>query len=547
MFALVCLGWSLHSFSTLILLQYQSLQYQIITMYYLRSLTPMLALGAMIEARAIDKAARLDGAIEARQYGDYGYGGAAPVEATPDEAMPDDAQSSAIVAFTVDTAVAFAAAGPADDPPADMPAADTPPPAASSKAASSKAASSAAASPAAASPAAASPAAAAPKDDKATGSAAGGAAAGKSARCIYISTNADDNAVVAMPVGADGLLFDAVSIPTGGKGASLIDAKTGQPVATDTLASQGAIRVVGSNLFVVNAGSNSLTMFTISADDATQLTMVGQPVSTGGDFPTSVAATKDLSTVCVGHTGAKAGVSCSTFDATTGLGTFDALRPYALGQTNPPTGPTNGIGITFFSSDAKTLVTTVKGDPASNGKLPGFVSTFTVDASGAVGTKDTQTTPKDTAVLFGTAPIPDTNMVLATDASFGSAVLNLDNLAAPVTTTNLTNQKATCWAAINPATGTGFVTDVGVNHMVEVNLQDGSVIADAFADNANPGMIDLQVSGDKIYALAPGNGTSSACSVAVWDISGGEGSAGAVQNFAVKGADNRAMGMTFVL
>lgn len=249
--------------------------------------------------------------------------------------------------------------------------------------------------------------------------------------------------------------------------------------------------------------------------------------------------------VCVGHTGAAAGISCATFDPIAGLSQFDTLRPFALQQTNPPTGPLNGIGITFFNSDSTALITTVKGNPMDpTGAFPGFISVFPVDENGQVATTDTQTTPAGTAVLFGTAPIPGTNNVLTTDASFGSATLDLTNLAAPIATTNVTDQAATCWATISSLTGTGFVTDVGVNRLVEVDLQTGELVNEVFSQNGNPGMIDLQASGSMVYALAPGNGSTPA-SVTVFDISAGKGTAVEVQNFAVEGADNRAMGMSF--
>lgn len=96
-------------------------------------------------------------------------------------------------------------------------------------------------------------------------------------------TNQDDNSVIMLPVQDDGKLSSGSIIATGGKGASLIDAMTGQPVATDSLASQGSVRVVGSTLFAVNPGSNSLSMFIIDPVDPAKLSMVGQPVSTGGD------------------------------------------------------------------------------------------------------------------------------------------------------------------------------------------------------------------------------------------------------------------------
>ncbi|NJR31280.1 hypothetical protein HC762_00590 [bacterium] len=248
--------------------------------------------------------------------------------------------------------------------------------------------------------------------------------------------------------------------------------------------------------------------------------------------------------VCVGHTGAKAGISCASFDAAGGISAFDELRPFDLKQSNPPTGPENGIGITFFNEDSSQLITMVKGNPKDpNQALPGFVSVFPVE-NGQVAAKDEQTTPTGTAVLFGAAPIPNSNNVLATDASFGAATLDTTNLAVPLAMTKLDNQKATCWATISDVTGTGFVTDVGVNHLVEIDPASGEKLLDLQSQNGNPGMIDLQASGNMIYALAPGNGTTPAA-VTVFDISGGKGQAKEVQNFVVDGADNRAMGMAF--
>ena len=117
----------------------------------------------------------------------------------------------------------------------------------------------------------------------ATGAQGATAGAGAGAKAIYFMTNQDENSVIMLPVQADGTLAAGSIIATGGEGASLIDAMTGQPAKTDTLASQGAVRVVGSSLFAVNPGSNSLSMFAIDPQDPAKLSAVGQAVSTGGD------------------------------------------------------------------------------------------------------------------------------------------------------------------------------------------------------------------------------------------------------------------------
>jgi hypothetical protein len=110
-----------------------------------------------------------------------------------------------------------------------------------------------------------------------------GAGTGVGAKAIYFMSNQDENSIIMLPVQADGTLGEGSTIATGGKGGSLIDAMTNEPAQTDVLASQGAVRVLGDNLFAVNAGSNSLSMFAIDPQDPTNLAPVGQPAETGGD------------------------------------------------------------------------------------------------------------------------------------------------------------------------------------------------------------------------------------------------------------------------
>jgi hypothetical protein len=99
------------------------------------------------------------------------------------------------------------------------------------------------------------------------------------------------------------------------------------PFGTDPFFAQGAIKVSGNNVFTVNvsvitiffrqcthlvcsdqAGSNTATMFSIDANEPAKLKMVGQPVSTGGEFPVSVTISKQSGQVCVLNGGRVNGV-----------------------------------------------------------------------------------------------------------------------------------------------------------------------------------------------------------------------------------------------
>jgi hypothetical protein len=300
-------------------------------------------------------------------------------------------------------------------------------------------------------------------------------------------------------------------------------------------------------------------MLAISASDPTKLSLVGQPVAIPGEFANTVAASLKNRIVCVGTSGALAGISCSSFSAR-GLHPMDNLRPFDLGQTTPPVGPTNTVSQTFFSADESMLFTTVKGDPPTN--KTGFFSAFPVQrirarsrkgirTKAAVSSIDQRSTPEGTVVLFGSQAIPGTTNVIATDAAFGAAILSVDpasGQATTIATGKVQGQVATCWVTVSPVTGTAFVTDVATNRIVEMSVKDASVLSELdLSANGNPGLIDLRAAGNFIYALSPGNGTTEAA-VTVVDISGGSGSAKMIQNFGLSGvAGQNSMGMAVLV
>ncbi|KAF4621516.1 hypothetical protein G7Y89_g14558 [Cudoniella acicularis] len=364
------------------------------------------------------------------------------------------------------------------------------------------------------------------------------AAAITNAKAVYFITNAANNSVVALKVNADGSLSDGSVTATGGAGMSGVLIAGGAVAAPDALFSQGAVKVAGNMLVAVNPGSNTISMFTIDAADATKLTMVGQPADTLGEFPMSVSLSAKLNQACVANSGAKAGIACFSMSATEGLKALDtAVRPFNINQTTPPAGPENTVSQTFFNEDSTALLTTVKGNPAVNNT--GFLSIFPV-VNNTVSTNEARSSPNGTAVLFGTALIPNSKNVFVTDASFGSATLAISskNIATVKASTKILDQKATCWAAISDLTKTAFVTDVANNHLVEIDVNNGNLIKELNSTNGNPGMIDLVSAGKFIYALSPGNATV-ASAVTVFDVSGGRGTAKEVQNFKPAGVTSK--------
>jgi hypothetical protein len=294
-------------------------------------------------------------------------------------------------------------------------------------------------------------------------------------------------------------------------------------------------------------------MLSISPTDPTKLTMKGKPVVIPGEFPNAVAASAKNSLVCVGTTGAKAGISCASFCDSLGLGKMDALRAFDIKQSTPPVGPTNTVSQTFFSNDESMLFTTVKGDPAVNNT--GFLSMFAVDsnqgAASQLSQKETRSSPEGTAVLFGSSTIPGSaNSLFVTDASFGAAVLTVDGRGQATVAGKqaIDGQKATCWATVSDATKSAYVTDVATNRVVEMSLKDASIIGQLdLSANGDPGLVDLKSAGNFVYALSPGNGTTNAA-ITVLDVSGGQGSMKQAQHFDLSGvAQNTAQGMAVLV
>lgn len=280
--------------------------------------------------------------------------------------------------------------------------------------------------------------------------------------------------------------------------------------------------------------------------------MIGKPVTIPGEFPNTVAASAMNNLACVGTTGAAAGISCARFSASSGLEQMDALRVFDINQSTPPVGPTNTVSHTFFSNSESMLFTTVKGDPTVNNT--GFLSMFPVlqahNGETKLSTEETRSSPNGTAVLFGSATIPNSTNLFVTDASFGAAILSVDETgqASSVSQQPIAGQKATCWATISGATNSAFVTDVGTNRIVEMSVQNASIIQilDLSADG-DPGQIDLKSAGSFLYALSPGNGTTSAA-ITVLDVSGGQGSMKKLQRLDLAGvAGKTAQGMAVLM
>ncbi|SCU89934.1 LAFA_0E21968g1_1 [Lachancea sp. 'fantastica'] len=348
-------------------------------------------------------------------------------------------------------------------------------------------------------------------------------------QALYFQTNEKDNAIVSVKINENGTLSEGLKVWTNGTGASEISAATNQTASPDGLSSQGSVAVVGNSLFAVNAGDNTVSLFSIDEQDPTNITLLGSPASVPGDFPVSVAASALNNLVCVGTSGTRSGVACGPYSPFVGIGKLDFLRPFDLDQSEIPAGPLDTVSQLKFSDDETKLLVTVKSGPAVN--KTGFLAVFPVTGSWLTG--EAKVAPSriesplnGTVAMFGFTQIGQSNRYFVADPGFGAVIISVDentDSAQLLHKQVISDQKATCWAAISPVSNSAFVTDPLVNHIVEMSLTDASILSVVNTTSANDatGYIDLAAAGSYVYALSPGAKQGQGAEIAVVSVADG--------------------------
>jgi hypothetical protein len=313
----------------------------------------------------------------------------------------------------------------------------------------------------------------------------------------YFMTNEPTgNYLVSATIGSDGKLALYEAVSTEGTGAHGLPA----PPGLDALFSQGSVGVSTSQNFVanVNAGSNTVSVFAIDRSNPAKLSIIGKPVSSGGEFPNSLAINKGGDRVCVVNGGKVNGVSCYKFDKNGLTPLKNSIRSLKLNQTTPATGPPNTPSQIIFSSDEKQLIVSVKS---------GFLAMWDIFGDGSLST-DFQTVTGG-ALPFSLLYVPGENAILASDPGVGYDIFNLDpKQRSPVAvSTPVAGQVAICWSAFSKESGNFYLIDVGRSLLTEVHVTRSlkSSIVKQYSVGTD-GPIDSQVAtiGNKdfIYSLA---------------------------------------------
>ncbi len=319
---------------------------------------------------------------------------------------------------------------------------------------------------------------------------------GRPAGAVYVIDNqVAGNHVVAFDRAADGTLTAAGTYATGGTG-------TGAG-----LGSQGALALddSGRNLYVVNAGSDSITSFDVTRDGLRR----NSTVPSGGDRPVSVSVRDGL--LYAVNAGGDGNVSGFRVDR-------GRLTPLA-GSTRALSGPATAPAQVAISPDGDELVVTEK--------ATSLIDVYKLDHGGVpvsqVAVKSSGSTP------FGFAFTPSGRLAVS---EAGPSALStyavgrggLRTLAGSVGN----NQAAACWVAVTEDGRFAYTGNGGGSQSVSgYRVGRGSSLSLLDADGrtgvAGAGVSDIALSHGSGYLYARlGNGT-----VAGYDV-GDDGSLSAL-------------------
>lgn len=304
---------------------------------------------------------------------------------------------------------------------------------------------------------------------------------------VFVQTdNPSGNAVVAYDRADDGTLALAGTYSTGGNG-GVLDGSV-----VDHLASQGSLTYDDQHalLFAVNAGSNTVSVFSVNGDRL----RLRQVVPSYGDFPVSVAVHDSLVYVL----NARAGGSVQAYGIFAGH-LFPLGSNRALGL-DPAATPefVNTPGQVAFSPDGSRLIVTTK---ANGSSIDVFRVGFFGTLSKVVVNAEPGTVPF--AVTFDRAG----NLVV-TEAGTNAVATFALHESGTITPLHAvpTNQAATCW--IVGANGYFYASNAGSGSLTQVRSGAGGSLTVLGNTGTDPGSVDAAISahGQYLYVQTGANG-----------------------------------------
>jgi 6-phosphogluconolactonase (cycloisomerase 2 family) len=299
----------------------------------------------------------------------------------------------------------------------------------------------------------------------------------RSGHAVFVQT--DDpagNVVVAYHRAADGTLTQAGAYPTGGAGGVLAGS------VVDHLASQGSLVYDDAHrlLFAVNAGSNTVSVFSVRGERLS----LNQVVGSGGRFPVSIAVSGNRLAVL----NALDGGSVQSYAIVLGhlLPLPGSRRALGLDPSATPQFTTTP-GQVAFTPDGSRLIVTTK----ANGN---DIDVFAVGPLGYLSARPVVNAEPGTvpfAVAFDRAgdlvvAEAGTNAVATYELHNDGTLDLLDRVA--------TGQAATCWIS-----GVGdhfFASNAGSGSLSDAHVAAGGQLALVATTTADPGTVDSAATPD---------------------------------------------------
>lgn len=246
---------------------------------------------------------------------------------------------------------------------------------------------------------------------------------------VFVQTNeASGNHIVTYDVGSTGALTQVGTFATGGNGGAAAPG-----TETDHLASQGSLAYdAGSGLlFAVNAGSDTVSTFSVSGDTL----HLEDVVPSGGDFPASVAVSGKL--VYVLNSGGSGTVQGFRIAGDKLQPIPHSARDLGLANTTPPNFLTAPGEVGFTPDGGQLLVTT---------KVSGsMIDVFSVGADGRLSAQPVRNASA-TPVPFAFTFTPDGRLA---DGEAGTSSLTTYAVQADGSLTDAKSatdgQAALCW------------------------------------------------------------------------------------------------------
>ncbi len=308
-------------------------------------------------------------------------------------------------------------------------------------------------------------------------------------QAVFVQTdNPSGNQVVAYLRNADGTLTPAGTYATGGLGGVL----NGSQV--DHLASQGSLAFdPGQNLlYAVNAGSNSISVFSVRGD---QLAL-RQVVPSGGNFPVSVAI-HGRSVDVLNALSASVQGYVSFFGRLFPLPGSD--RSLGFSVPSDATQFVSTPGQVAFSPDGSQLVVTTKASGSN-------IDVFHVGQFGYLSPSPV-VNPEPGAVPFAVTFDAAGRLVVADAGTNALSTFNLSSngTVSPVDSV-LSGQKATCWVA--SAQGFFFASNAGSANLSTYEDQPTGQLTLLGETGTDPGTVDAAASADgqDLYVQTGGTG-----------------------------------------